>query len=175
MNWVTLDIEDKKTFPLFEIPEKMTIIFALEDKFVLGTIKEGTDGLMVDDGHTTYPLSQVKAWSYVMPVENKFKNIQEFIDNREISFERKATSFSEAKDYQIDIYEYIYLCSVLIIYESEELLEDDRVDSNFTMDCDQFLLIKNNGELYLVDTQGYGYARYIVKIVLGEKDASINS
>jgi len=171
MNWVILDINDKKTFPLFELPEKMTIIFALDNnKFMLGSIIEQNGVFRVDCGDEIlsqlWPLEKVKAWAYVMPVENKFKNIQEFMDHREIEWACKAMSFSEAKNLYVDIYEYIYLFSILRVYDFEEMFEDGELSSNFTSDCDQYLLIKKEDELYLVDNQGYGYARYIVKIEL---------
>ncbi len=54
------------------------------------------------------------------------------------------------------------------LFDGRVMLEDDFLLDNFSLGASppqQFIYLSYDGTMYFVDTQGYGYMRYIAKIV----------
>lgn len=82
----------------------------------------------------------------------------------ELDYARKVDSFSEAGYQQFsqldsDVQKAIHSLPVLFIDERESLLDIDSLDGK-----QQFYLFQNALGFFLVDTQGYNYPRYILRL-----------
>jgi hypothetical protein len=104
-------------------------------------------------------------------VEYKYKNIDDFICKNEVDFECKPFSWDDNKyatSIELDDDDISYLKNKLATYSAEDLLEDCKVSEIFNDDVyngERHFLITHDSSLYLVDTQGYSYIRYMVKVV----------
>jgi hypothetical protein len=78
------------------------------------------------------------------------------LDHASINFTRKPVSFDEVETLEgVEIP--MSLIADLPTYETKDLF-------TFENENEQFYLIKNNSDLYLVDSQGFNYPRYVVKL-----------
>ena len=81
-----------------------------------------------------------------------------------LDYARKVDSFQEAGYVQFsqldsDVQEAIYSFPVLFVDERESLLDIESLDGK-----QQFFIFQTGLGFYLVDTQGYNYPRYIIRL-----------
>jgi len=152
MNWI------KKTIP----PENTELkIFKLINQF---KISYDIDLLLAEK-------DEVEAWAYIMPYDMQNANIDDYISRGRHFSVCKPMSFKEIDDKPhcvVTSKEFAYLLSRLHVYDADKLIAGDAIYSDFHEDIDHiesdFILKNNEGNFYLVDTQGYGYCRYVSRL-----------
>lgn len=150
MNWFKFDNNNKKTWPVES--EELFIIKTTDNRY------EITNKINLE--------LNIEAWAYVLPFEMKDSNIDDFISRgRQVSV-CKPISFSEIhkKSFDVTIKEYVYLLSRLPVYDADTILQGGEIFSCFDEDLDHIesnFVLNKNFNFYLVDTQGYGYCRYV--------------
>jgi len=152
MNWI------KKTIP----PENTELkIFKLINQF---KISYDIDLLLAEK-------DEVEAWAYIMPYDMQNANIDDYISRGRQFSVCKPMSFKEIDDKThciVTSKEFAYLLSRLPVYEVDKLIAGSSLCSDFHEDIDHiesdFILKNNDGNFYLVDTQGYGYCRYVSRL-----------
>jgi hypothetical protein len=105
----------------------------------------------------------------IMLYEDRYRNIDDFICKNNICFERKPFSWEDeySKSTTLRKEDIEYLKNKLATYDYECLLEDGNIHNTFnesTYNYEQYFLVTRGDNLYLVDTQGYSYIRYMVEI-----------
>jgi len=91
-----------------------------------------------------------------------------------LNYARKANSFSEARstsfeDLNEDLKDAILSFPKIYLDPREDLMGVDTLDGN-----QQFYLIENEDGIFLVDTQGYNYPRYITRLTEFESDPEMD-
>jgi len=152
MNWINFDINDKKTYPVFE---EGNIIVGLINNFYCVLDKE-------------YVLNDLKAYTYIAPYERKFETLQALLSKAKSLMTCKPYDLKELEEKKLFLNkkDYAYLLSKVEIHKRSELFEEHFLLSYFNKQVPQFFILEINNDFYMVDTQGYNYCRYMVKIEL---------
>ena len=92
-----------------------------------------------------------------------------------LGYTRKANSFSEARstsfeDLNEDLKDAILSFPKIYLDPREDLMGVDTLDGN-----QQFYLIENEDGIFLVDTQGYNYPRYITRLTEFESSSEMDA
>ena len=158
MNWIKFDIKNEKTYPSEHTELK---IFNLVNRYILS---HSLDSLVVEN-------DEIQAWAYIMPPDMQDIHIDDYISRGRHFSVCKPMSFKEIDDKphcMITPKEFAYLLSRLHVYEVDKLIAGSSLCSDFHEDIDHiesdFILKNNDGNFYLVDTQGYGYCRYVSRL-----------
>ena len=161
---------------------KVMTILAQEDKqaYALGVkaYQAGIKRIPVQDRHVMYLLQGIKVGEGAIDIftawlkgwDDEAKKPKKF-DIRSLPYERKPSTLSEVhnaipkKDLPKNLKKFSYLELFGNEIDESDKVEQDNILLNFSIDVPQYFMLASRKGLYLVNTEGYKYPRYVIKIL----------
>ena len=155
MNWIDFDQNEKRTYPVMS-----------EENIIIFLYNTGAYDLIF--GNINQDLTDLKAYMYVAPYKRKFEEISVLLSKAKSLMHCKPISLQELEErvFELSEQDYAYLLSKVEVHKRSELFEEEHLLSFFNKQVPQYFILENNNDFYVVDTQGYNYCRYMVKVVL---------